>query len=349
MEKTEFRAVIKHYYLKGLTPKEITAELNAVHGKSAPVFKTVYNWVNEFKRGRTSTKDEPRSGRPVEVTTPEMVNRIHDMVLSDRRLKVRELVVATRVSKGTVISILHEKLGLRKISARWVPRLLSEENKRTRVVNSETLLARIRRNPQDFWRRLITVDETWIHHYTPETKEQSKQWISKGEPAPKKAKTVKSANKVMATVFWDACGIIHIDYLQKGQTITGQYYASLLGQLKEKIRQKRPHLQRKKPLFLQDNARVHTCAISMSKIEELKFELIDHPPYSPDLAPSDFFLFPNLKKWLAGQRFTSNEEVIAETNAYFEDFQKSYFLDGLKKLEDRLIKCIDLQGDYVEK
>ena len=159
------------------------------------------------KCGHTSTKDEPRSRRLV------------DIVLSDRRLKVREWVEATRVSKGTVIAILQEKLGLQKISARWVPHLLSPENKRTQVVTSEALLARIRGNPQDFWRQLITVDETWIHYYTPETKEQSKQWISKGEPAPKKAKTVKSADKVMATVFWDAYEIIHIDYLQKGQSL----------------------------------------------------------------------------------------------------------------------------------
>lgn len=177
MEKSEFRAVIKHLHLKGLKPKEIKAELDHVHGTSAPVFATVYNWVNEFKRGRTSTQDEPRSGRPVEVTTPEMIDKIHDMVLNDRRIKVREIVEATGVSQGTVFSILHEKLGVKKVSARWVPRLLSEENKRNRVVDSKAVLALYRRNPDEFLRRYITVDETWIHYYTPETKEQSKQWV----------------------------------------------------------------------------------------------------------------------------------------------------------------------------
>ena len=91
MEKSEFQAVIKYLYLKGLTPKEIKAELGEVHGTSAPVFASVYNWVNEFKRGRTSTKNEHRLGRPVEMTTPE---------------------------------ILHEKLDVKKISARWVVYLL---------------------------------------------------------------------------------------------------------------------------------------------------------------------------------------------------------------------------------
>ena len=85
MEKSEFRAVIKHLYSKGLTPKKPIAELDEVHGKSAPVFATVYNWVNEYKRGRKSTKDEHHSRRLVEVITSEMIDKIHDMVLSDRR------------------------------------------------------------------------------------------------------------------------------------------------------------------------------------------------------------------------------------------------------------------------
>ena len=114
---------------------------------------------------------------------------------------------------------------------------------------SNALLAQFRRNKSEFWRRLITVDETWIHHYTPETKIQSKQWNAKGEPAPKKDKTVFSAGKVMATVFWDSHGVILIDYLQKGKTITGAYYASLLDKLKAELAEKRPHLQKKKILF----------------------------------------------------------------------------------------------------
>ena len=165
------------------------------------MFETVYNWANEFKRGCTFTKDQNRSGRPVEVTTPEMIDKIQDMILSDQRIKVRKIVETTGISQDTVFSILHKKLGVKKISARWVSRLLSEENKRNRVVDSEAILALFRRNPDEFLRRYIIVAESWIHHYTPETKEQSEQWVFEGERAPKKAKMVKSAGKVMATVF----------------------------------------------------------------------------------------------------------------------------------------------------
>jgi len=112
---------------------------------------------------------------------------------------------------------------------------------------------------------------------------------------------------------------------------------------------KRPHLAKKKVLFHHDNAPAHSSSIATAKLVELHYELLPHPPYSPDLAPCDFFLFPNIKKWLGGKRFTSNEEVIDQTEAYVEEFDKSYFLDGLKNLEHRWTKCIELRGDYVEK
>ena len=102
-------------------------------------------------------------------------------------------------------------------------------------------------------------------------------------------------------------------------------------------------------IFYQDNARVHTCAVSMAKLYELGNELVPYPPYSPDLAPSDYFLFSNLKKWLGGKTFSSNDEIIDQTNAHFKDLEKSYFFEGIQKLEKRRTKCIELKGDYVEK
>ncbi|KAG5342896.1 SETMR methyltransferase, partial [Acromyrmex heyeri] len=154
-------------HMKGLTPKEIKAGLDNVHSTFAPVFAIVYNWVNEFKRGRTSTCDAPRSGRPIEAATPDIIDKVHDIVLTDRRMKVRELVKATGISHGTVISILYEH------GNRWVPRLLTVDHKRDRVTISKQCLEMFQRNPNEFLCRFITVDETWIHYFTLETKEQS--------------------------------------------------------------------------------------------------------------------------------------------------------------------------------
>ena len=87
---------------------------------------------------------------------------------------------------------------------------------------------------------------------------------------------------------------------------------------------------------------------TMAKLSELGYELLPHPPYSPDLAPSDYRLFAELKKMLQGKRFGSNEEVIAETEAYFEAKEKSFYKHGIEKLEKRCNDCIALGGDYID-
>jgi len=87
----------------------------------------------------------------------------------------------------------------------------------------------------------------------------------------------------------------------------------------------------------------------MGKIRDLHYELLDHPPYSPDWVPSDFCLFPKLKLFLAGQRFSSNQEAIAAVEGYFADLMKNHYRDGIMAPEHHWNKCISLKGDYVEK
>lgn len=349
MEPEAFRGAIYHFHIKGLAPKEIKEELDSVHRDSAPSYDIVKYWVKQFKCGRTSVSNEAPPGRPKTVLTEETIQKVHEMIMDDRRVKLQEIADELRISKERVHHIVHEELDFTKRSARWVPRLLTPDMKLMRLRASKAGLERIQHNPKDFWRRIVTVDETWIHYYTPESKEQSKQWMRKGEKAPVKAKTTKSAEKVMATVFWDCQGILLVDYLEKGKSITGLYYAGLLHNLNDEICNNRRGIEKKKVLFLQDNASPHKAAVSMAKLHELRYEIIEHAPYSPDLSPCDFFLFPQLKKNLAGRRFESNEEVIAAVKDFFDTQDKSFYSEGMKKLEDRWMKCVELRGDYVEK
>jgi histone-lysine N-methyltransferase SETMAR len=139
-----------------------------------------------------------------------------------------------------------------------------------------------------------------------------------------------------------------INYLEKDKTITGEYYSNLLTRLDEKIREKRPGLQ-KKVIFYQDNAPTHKSVLAIGKLRDLHYELLEHPPHSPELAPSDFCLFPKLKLFLAGQRFSSNQVAIAAVDGYFADVAKNHYRDGIMTLEHRWNKCISLKGDYVVK
>jgi len=107
--------------------------------------------------------------------------------------------------------------------------------------------------------------------------------------------------------------------------------------------------KRKKIIFHQDSAPVHKSVLAMGKFRDLHYELLEHPPYSPDLAPSDFYLFPKLKLFLAGQRFSSNHDATAAVDGYFADLTKNHYRDEIMALELRWNKCISLKGDYVEK
>ncbi|XP_025993999.1 uncharacterized protein LOC113004563 [Solenopsis invicta] len=130
---------------------------------------------NEFKRGRSSVFDEERPVRLANVVTKEIVEKVYDMILADRRMKVCKVAEAVGVSYGTAFNILHDNLGMKKLLVGWVLRLLTVNNKCMRLLISKQCLELFKRNLQEFLHRVVTVDETWIHHYTPESKEQSKQ------------------------------------------------------------------------------------------------------------------------------------------------------------------------------
>ena len=173
-------------------------------------------------------------------------------------------------------------------------------------------------------------------------KKKSHQWVGPGSPRPKKFKTQPSAGKVMATVFWDAKGVIMLDFLPKRSTITGVYYANLFSW------ERRGKLS-KGVLLQHDNAKAHTCKVAMDAVERNGYKLIPHPAYSPALAPSDFFLFPNLKKDIRGLHFRSDEELVTAVEEWVNGKDPDFFSSGLMVLEHCWSKCIILEGNYIDK
>ena len=153
----------------------------------------------------------------------------------------------------------------------------------------------------------------------------------------------------MASVFWDSQGVNMIDYLEQGRTIHGAYYAAEPRQLRQEIARKGRGKLTRGVLLLQDNAPAHTSQVAMTAATKCGFEVLPHPPYSPDMAPSDFYLFQKLKSNLRGTQFGSNEGVIAAVNEYLEDQEKDFYLEGISQLEQRWTKCIASKGDYIEK
>ena len=145
----------------------------------------------------------------------------------------------------------------------------------------------------------MTGDESWFHHFKPETKRQSMEWRHLHSPSKKKAKTIPSAAKVMGTVFWDAEGLILAEFLEPGQTITAARYVQTLHKLHRALRNKGPG--RNIIIILHDIARPHTVRLTSKAIARIGWEVLPHPSYSSDLAPSDYHLFGFVKDQLHGR------------------------------------------------
>ena len=100
-------------------------------------------------------------------------------------------------------------------------------------------------------------------------------------------------------------------------------------------------------LFLHDNAPAHRSEVALEAIRNAGFDIFDHPPYSPDITPSDFHLFPKLKEHIRDSKF-DDDDVMAAVDLFFES-QEHFFSEEIKRIEKQYSKCIELEGDYVEK
>jgi hypothetical protein len=138
----------------------------------------------------------------------------------------------------------------------------------------------------------MTTDKTWLYHYDPETKQQSVEWRHSSSLCPKISKCKNLLEKFLPQFFWDQDGIHLIDYLPKGQAINAEYYSSLLVQLKDILKEKYRGKVTNVILFLHDNAPAHWALATQKKLAYSGFQCLDHPPYSLDLVPLDYHLFP---------------------------------------------------------
>ena len=185
-----------------------------------------------------------------------------------------------------------------------------------------------RRDPNNFLSRFVTMDETWLYHYDP--RQSNNQWSGgiAAHPAPKNSECKNPLKKFSPRFFWDQDGILLIDYLPKGQTNNAEYYSSLLVQLKDILKEKRRGKFTKNVLFLHDNAPAHRVLATQKKLAYLGFQYLDHPPYSPDLAPSDYHLFPGLIKQLKGRHFWATQRSLLPRRPVWTE-KLLIFLSGL--------------------
>ena len=213
---------------------------------------------------------------------------------------------------------------MKKVCLKMVPRHLTHAQKEIRMNICADILQNIENYP-NFLENIITCDEAWFLQYDPESKCQSIHWKSPSSPSQKKAWQSKSKFKAMMIFFSDIRGIVHVDWVPESQTINQVYYKEVLTNLCEWVR-RRPGMWKKNGSWVlhQDNAPAHNTLSVKTFLMKHKITELEHPPYSPDLAPCDFFLFPKIKSALKGTRFESVDAVKAKAMELMNKLSEDY-------------------------
>jgi histone-lysine N-methyltransferase SETMAR len=181
---------------------------------------------------------------------------------------------------------------------------------------------------ENFMGPIITGDETWVYGYDPETKRQSSQWKSADSPRPKKARQVRPKVKVKLIAFFDMEGTVHDVQVPQGQTVNQQFYQQVLKRVRLAVSRKRPQKRVAGAWALHhDNAPAHKAHSINVFLANHGIPVVQKPPYSPDMAPCDFWLFPQLKTVLKGNKFEDIEikkNTTSTLNTIPKDFQNMF-------------------------
>ena len=346
---TEQRAVIKHCANMGMTPTDTFKFVQSDKSKPSCSRALVFRWHKRFTEGVDDIGNMKRSGRP-KVGTDKAVRSVREILNEDRRRTVREVCDSVNLTRTVVHKIMKKNLNLTKVSARWVPRLLSAEEKGSRVSASEEFFRRYEREGDRFLGRIVTTDETYISLYDPETKFESMVWKQPSSPPPLKAKTCRSTKKYMFIFFMDSEGMLLQHVVPNGTTVNAAYYQRVIRRdLMHAIRKKRPLAEVENLLFHQDNAPAHRSTDTLLTIDFLGFERITHAPYSPDIAPFDFAVFPRLKGDLRGKRFENLMELRMAVRSAVRTYDKTWYAEVYRQWLERHRKCVEAGGAYFEK
>jgi transposase len=232
---------------------------------------------------------------------------------------------------------------MHRIAAKFVLRVLTQDQKDSRVAICQELKETVKNDPT-LLLNIITGDESIVYAYDPETKLQSSRWKSPGSPRPKKARMQKSKLKTMLICFFDQEGIVHREFVPPGMTVNADFYCDVLRRLRENVWRKRPQKWRNQNLIIH-----HDRSFKVSQfLAKNNMTVIPHPPYSPDLASCDFFLFPKLKLRMKGQTFDTTEEIQEESQRVLDTIPKRDFQGCFQAWQKRWDRCIRAKGEYFE-
>uniref|UniRef100_A0A8C3CC15 Transposase n=1 Tax=Cairina moschata TaxID=8855 RepID=A0A8C3CC15_CAIMO len=343
----EQQYAIKFCVKLGKMGKETHDMIKEAYGDAAMGRSGVFEWHKLFREGRERVEDDDRSRRLSTSKINENVSRVKNLLNHDHRMSIRMIADDLSIPQTQIFEMVKENLAMRKVCTKFVPRVLSEEQKANRKVICQDLLHHVNEEP-DFLDNVVTGDDTWVFEYDPESKRQSTEWHTPASPRPKKARMSKSKQKSMLICFFDQHGVIHKEFVPPGQTVNAVFYVEVLTRLRKCIARVHPAIVNNWQLH-HDNALSHAVFRVVEYLAQHKVAMLPQPPYSPDLAPPDFFLFLRIKLTLKGKHHTSVEALQGAMTRELSSIPVQAFLETYENWKTRWQQCVDAEGCYFEK
>ena len=305
--KIHIRHCLLYEFQLGHSASQATSNICRALGPGTISQPTAHRWFKRFSSQNYDLEDEPRSERSDKL----VLDGLKELVERDPRQTIRCLASTFGCSHTTIERRLSE-MGYRSMLGGWVPHDLTWSQQNQRIDICTNLLS-LRRTYQ--WiDHLITGDEKWIL-YTNITKRL--QWVGPNQAPLLTAKPELHEKKIMLSVWWDVKGVVYWELLPSNTTITAEVYCLQLENLKLELETHWPG--HGKVYFLHDNARPHVAKSTRKKLLDFGSEVLPHPPYSPDLAPSDYYyyLFRSLNNSLRGKKFDKDEDIFLYLKHFF--------------------------------
>lgn len=314
--------------------------LQEAYGEGYVDDSSVRGWFRRFKSGDFDVEDKERSGRPQIFEDQELATLLDE----DSCQTQEELAEALGVDRTTISKRL-KAMGMIQKQGNWVPYELKLRDVERRFFTCEQLLQRHKR--KGFLHRIVTGDEKWIRYDNPKRR---KSWGLPGHASSSTAKQNIHGAKLMLCIWWDQLGVVYYELLKPNERITGEVYRRQLMRLSRALREKRPQYSDRhdKVILQHDNARPHVAQPVKTYLETLKWEVLPHPPYSPDIAPSDYHLFRSMTHGLADQHFHSYEEAKKWVDDWIEAKPVEFFRNGIRMLPERWGKVVASDGQYFQ-
>jgi histone-lysine N-methyltransferase SETMAR len=335
------RVLVTYWLDKGYNAKTMYAKLLNRMESNIPAYSTVTYWIRELKRGREILEPLFKGGMSHDIfLDPQILAQLELFPFHS----IRSLAATLQRPRSTIYDHL-VKLGFTTRNLRWVPHALSEKHKKSRVEISRQLLNIIFQARHQGWRFFFTGDESWFYfanHY-------NRIWLLPDSEVPTRVRNTINADKVMLTVFWSPLGFAVVEVLAKKKTFTSDYFCeTICTKLVTCAPEETRRVGGRQLTVHMDNASPHRSKQTTEFMRKSRLISAPHPPYSPDLAPSDFYLFGKVKDLLKGQEFNSAEELLEAIITILKGITREELDSVFANWEKRLERCIALNGDYVE-